>query len=144
VKALDTNVLVRYLVQDAPTQGRKAAAFLEGAATEGEQILVSNVVLCETVWVLDSAYGYDKEEIEDVIGKLMIAARCDVSFRGQGRRHHGLRGLSNSPCRLLRLPDRPAACVAGMRVYSDLRSVLAKGTDVPAFVRTRPGRPSCG
>lgn len=74
MKALDTNVLVRYLVQDDPVQGRKAATFIEGAATAGEQILVSNVVLCETVWVLDSAYGYDKAEIETAIGKLMMAA----------------------------------------------------------------------
>ena len=45
MKALDTNVLVRYLVQDDPAQGRKAAAYIERAASEGEQILISNIVL---------------------------------------------------------------------------------------------------
>ena len=74
MKALDTNVLVRYLVQDDPAQGRKAASFIEGAATANEQILVSNIVLCETIWVLDSAYGYSKKEIEEVIGKLLLVA----------------------------------------------------------------------
>jgi predicted nucleic-acid-binding protein len=71
MKAMDTNVLVRYLVQDDAAQGRKAAAFIEGAAAEGEQILISNIVLCETVWVLDSAYGYSKTEIEQTLDKIL-------------------------------------------------------------------------
>ena len=71
MKALDTNVLVRYLVQDDPAQGRKAAAYIERAAEAGDQILISNIVLCETVWVLDTAYGYDKSEIEEAIDKLL-------------------------------------------------------------------------
>ena len=71
MKALDTNVLVRYLVQDDPAQGRKAAAYIQAAASAGEQILIGNIVLCETVWVLDSAYGYPKPEIEAAIEKLL-------------------------------------------------------------------------
>jgi predicted nucleic-acid-binding protein len=74
VKALDTNVLVRYLVQDDPAQSRKAAAYIEGAADAGDQILISHIVLCETVWVLDSAYGYDKFEITSTIEKLLQSA----------------------------------------------------------------------
>jgi len=71
MKALDTNVLIRYLVQDDPKQGRKAAAYIEGAAASGEQILISNIVCCETVWVLDSAYGYSKAEIESTLEKIL-------------------------------------------------------------------------
>lgn len=71
MKAVDTNVLVRYLVQDDPVQGRKAAAYIEQAAEAEEQILISNIVLCETVWVLDSAYEYTKAEIELAIEKIL-------------------------------------------------------------------------
>jgi predicted nucleic-acid-binding protein len=71
MKALDTNVLVRYLVQDDPAQSRRAATYIESAAATGEQILIGNIVLCETVWVLDSAYGYSKREIEGAIEKLL-------------------------------------------------------------------------
>ena len=74
MKALDTNVLIRYLVQDDPSQSRKAAAYIEGAASAAEQILISNIVLCETAWVLDSAYGYAKLEIEGAIEKLLQSA----------------------------------------------------------------------
>jgi len=71
MKALDTNVLIRYLVQDDPGQGRKAAAYIEGAAAADEQILISNIVLCETVWVLDAAYGYSKTEVQAALEKLL-------------------------------------------------------------------------
>jgi predicted nucleic-acid-binding protein len=74
MKALDTNVLIRFLVQDEPVQGRKAAAYIESAASAGEQILISNIVLCETVWVLDSAYGFAKEEIQSAVEKLLQTA----------------------------------------------------------------------
>ena len=60
MKAVDTNVLVRYLVQDDPRQGKRAADFIEAAGTGGEQILIGNIVLCEMVWVLESAYGYSR------------------------------------------------------------------------------------
>jgi predicted nucleic-acid-binding protein len=71
VKAVDTNVLVRYLVQDDPVQGRKAASFIENAAANDDRILIGNIVLCEMVWVLDSAYGYSKMEIHACIEKLL-------------------------------------------------------------------------
>jgi predicted nucleic-acid-binding protein len=74
MKALDTNILIRYLVQDDPVQSRKAATHIENAAAAGDQILISDIVLCETVWVLDSAYGYEKMEIAGAIEKLLQSA----------------------------------------------------------------------
>ena len=74
MKAVDTNVLVRYLVQDDPRQGRRAADFIETAGSGVEQILIGNIVLCELVWVLESAYEYKKAEIADTIEKTLQAA----------------------------------------------------------------------
>jgi predicted nucleic-acid-binding protein len=53
---LDTNVLVRYLVQDDAAQARAAAATIEGAASRGDGLFLAAVTLCELVWVLESAY----------------------------------------------------------------------------------------
>ena len=71
MKGVDTNVLVRYLVQDDPAQGEKAAAFIESADQTGEPLLIGNVVLCELVWVLSSAYGYARTEIANVMEKIL-------------------------------------------------------------------------
>jgi predicted nucleic-acid-binding protein len=57
VRALDTNVLVRYLVRDDPVQTAKADEVL------AERALVTPTVLLETVWVLASFYRRSRGEI---------------------------------------------------------------------------------
>jgi predicted nucleic-acid-binding protein len=56
--AVDTNVLVRLLVADDPTQTRRALSFLETR----RPLWVSTVVLVETVWVLTAVYGWSKAQ----------------------------------------------------------------------------------
>jgi predicted nucleic-acid-binding protein len=55
VLAIDTNVVVRFLVADDPVQAAKARTLLET-----EAIQVSVTVMMETEWVLRSAYGFDR------------------------------------------------------------------------------------
>jgi predicted nucleic-acid-binding protein len=57
--AVDTNVLVRLLVADDPSQTRRALAYLEAH----RPLWVSTVVLVETVWVLTAVYGWSKAQI---------------------------------------------------------------------------------
>jgi predicted nucleic-acid-binding protein len=57
--AVDTNVLVRLLVADDPTQTRRALAYLEAR----RPLWVSIVVLVETIWVLAAVYGWSKAQI---------------------------------------------------------------------------------
>ena len=54
--ALDTNVLVRFLVVDDKAQSAKAARLVERTVASNETLFVSDVVICETVRVLLSAY----------------------------------------------------------------------------------------
>jgi predicted nucleic-acid-binding protein len=71
VKGLDTNILVRYIVQDDPPQGEQVTQFIEKTVADGETCFINNIVLCELVWVLESVYRYSKEEIADVLEKLL-------------------------------------------------------------------------
>lgn len=59
---LDTNVLVRFLVQDDPAQARAATAVLDGL-TEAEPGFIGREVLVELFWVLRSAYGFEKDAL---------------------------------------------------------------------------------
>jgi predicted nucleic-acid-binding protein len=52
VIALDTNVLVRYIVRDDEPQAAMATALIETECTTETPGLVTLVVLCELVWVL--------------------------------------------------------------------------------------------
>jgi predicted nucleic-acid-binding protein len=73
VIALDTNVLVRFLVEDDATQTARAAALIEGVTQTGERLFVSDVVVCELVWVLDAAYRVRRGEIGSTLAALLRA-----------------------------------------------------------------------
>ena len=68
---LDTNVLVRYLTQDDPDQSKKASAIIEDAATKGEKLLIHPVVLCELVWVLETAYRCGRDDVATTLDRIL-------------------------------------------------------------------------
>jgi predicted nucleic-acid-binding protein len=73
VIALDTNVLVRFLVQDDEAQSAAANALIEETLTREEGLFVSDVVMCETVWVLGTSYRVRKPEIVAILRDLLRA-----------------------------------------------------------------------
>jgi len=75
VKGLDTNVLVRYLVQDDLEQWRLADDYIKRAKVENETCFINNIVLCELVWVLKTSYKLSRDEI---IGILETILRTDA------------------------------------------------------------------
>jgi len=79
VNGLDTNVLVRYLTQDDPRQAAVATRQIEAAAAKGEKMLIQPLVLCELVWVLDSAYGFGKAEILPVLERILRTAQFEIA-----------------------------------------------------------------
>jgi len=60
--AVDTNVLVRVLVDDATAPDQCRAA--RQAVSEAGEVFVSQVVQIETVWILVSAYGLSKTRLQ--------------------------------------------------------------------------------
>ena len=76
---LDSNVLVRFLVEDDQAQSAKAARLVARAMATGETLFVSEVVICETVWVLLSAYRVSRAEVADVLARLFKASH--LTFR---------------------------------------------------------------
>ncbi|WP_420429520.1 PIN domain-containing protein [Kordiimonas sp.] len=67
--AIDTNVLLRYLLQDDDVQAVKASKLLSGP----DRVLVTDVVLVETLWTLrGKKYKLQKDELVDVILALFM------------------------------------------------------------------------
>jgi len=65
--AIDTNVLLRYLLDDDAKQSKKASAIITGS----DNVLITDIVLIETVWTLKGRkYKLDKESIIKVINTL--------------------------------------------------------------------------
>lgn len=74
---IDTNVLVRFLVQDDPGQARIADELM-GALTEDAPGFVCREVMVELVWVLERAYRLTREQIVAAVEGLLEARELRV------------------------------------------------------------------
>jgi predicted nucleic-acid-binding protein len=68
---VDANVLVRFLTDDPPEMAERAMRLLERVQRGGIRVKIHAVVVAETVWVLDSFYGYSRDRIADTIVPLL-------------------------------------------------------------------------
>ena len=67
MKSVDTNVLVRALTGDDPAQSPAARGFIR----ESGPVWVSQVVLVETIWVLDSVYDCGKPQLVEALNRII-------------------------------------------------------------------------
>ena len=71
--ALDTNVVLRALVQDDPVQTEVAGRYFRRADAGEFRLFISTVVLCELEWVLESHYRLRRSEIVDAMESLLLS-----------------------------------------------------------------------
>lgn len=63
--AVDTNVIVRFLVRDDDKQAEAARRRLKLAEDRRERLRIPLLVVLETIWVLESAYDKTRAEVLD-------------------------------------------------------------------------------
>ncbi len=99
---LDTNVVIRYLVQDDLKQSEIANRIIEKAAAEEKILKISQVSLCEIVWVLERCYSASKKEIIGVLKQLLQTQQVLIEHDAVARQalrdfeHHA--GVDFSDC----------------------------------------------
>lgn len=79
--ALDTNVLVRYLVRDDDKQLALAKKLIRAALAAGETLFMPITVALELEWVLRSNFKFSKEEVTDTLASLLAAS--ELSFESE-------------------------------------------------------------
>jgi predicted nucleic-acid-binding protein len=72
MKALDTNVLVRFLVRDDEQQAKTIYRIFKQAESDKEALFVPLLVVLETIWVLESVYKIPRQEILGSINELIL------------------------------------------------------------------------
>jgi len=72
MKSLDTNVIIRFLVNDDREQAEAVKRILLDAEEKGESFFISDPVMLETIYVLDSVYEYQRGEILDAIESMLL------------------------------------------------------------------------
>jgi predicted nucleic-acid-binding protein len=87
--ALDTNVLIRYLVADDAPQFAAAKRLIRRALDADESLFVPVSVALELEWVLRSRFAFSKDEIVTTFTQLLMAA--ELGFESEGAIEHALR-----------------------------------------------------
>jgi predicted nucleic-acid-binding protein len=82
VIGLDTNVLLRYLIQDHPVQSPKATIFIRQLSAHAPGF-VSMVALAELAWVLERTYRFKREEIAAAVQRLLGTSTLVVESEPQ-------------------------------------------------------------
>ncbi|MFO7769535.1 MAG: type II toxin-antitoxin system VapC family toxin [bacterium] len=112
--ALDTNVLVRILVKDDPEQTKRGVQLVRKTERRDERFHVSEIVLCEVVWVLRAVYGFGRKEVAEALLKLVSSRQ--LVFNAPDRLHRALRayeaGKGDFADYLIREDARAAGCDA--------------------------------
>lgn len=70
--ALDTNIIIRFLVCDDEKQAQLVYRRFQQAERRRELFFVSLLVMLETIWVLESLYDLARGEILNSIEDLML------------------------------------------------------------------------
>jgi predicted nucleic-acid-binding protein len=74
---VDTNVVVRHLTADPPAMAKRATALLN----EGSELFLADLVVAETIYVLESFYEVSREQIATTIRSLLAFDSISVVDR---------------------------------------------------------------
>ncbi|MBL7180875.1 MAG: type II toxin-antitoxin system VapC family toxin [Desulfobacterales bacterium] len=72
MKALDTNVLIRFLTKDDEQQAKTIYRMFKQAESGKKEFWVSLLVVLETLWVLESVYEIPRQEVLDSVNELLL------------------------------------------------------------------------
>jgi predicted nucleic-acid-binding protein len=80
---LDTNIILRYLLQDDPKQSRQANQIIDRQLSAQNPGFISLVTVLEIVWVLNSLLKRDPFQIASHIEHLLAADSLEVQNEQQ-------------------------------------------------------------
>jgi len=78
-RLLDTNLIVRYLVQDHEKHSKAAGKLFEACDRGDLVVVVLPAVLAECVFVLDSFYEHSRENIAAALSTLISSPGVEIS-----------------------------------------------------------------
>lgn len=73
---IDTNLIIRFLVNDNPQKASRVEKLLKGSPNSN---LLPDTVIAEIVWVLSSYYGLDKQSVVNKIRALVHVGSVDCN-----------------------------------------------------------------
>jgi uncharacterized protein len=105
---LDTNVIVRFLTGDHPAHSPRSRSLFARAAAGDVTLVVTDLALAETVWVLQSFYKLDRGAIAAALKDLIESA--DIEVQNKARLMSALRSFTQTDVNFV---DAYHAAIAG-------------------------------
>lgn len=96
MKAIDTNLLARFITGDDPDQARKVYNLFKKAATDNRTLFVPAVVIMELIWVLESRFSASRDEIIKTIGSILLMPVLQFEHQSAIQRFVRIAEMSNS------------------------------------------------
>jgi predicted nucleic-acid-binding protein len=126
---LDTNIVVRYLTHDDAHQTASAVRVMDSLSPDSPGFL-SLIVVAELVWVLEVAYRFKKNEIEQVLetllrSKELVIERAEIVAQALRKFSAGHADFTDcliersghaAECQYTVTFDQKAASAAGMKL----------------------------
>ena len=78
-RLVDTNLIVRYLVQDHDKHARAVGKLFDACDQGDLVVVVLPVVLAECVFVLESFYGHPRADIASALGRFISSPGVEIS-----------------------------------------------------------------
>ena len=75
---VDTNLFIRYLTNDDPALADRVEQLLDDAATGALQLVTTELVIAETVWVLESSYHLNNARIAPLVRGILATPGLEV------------------------------------------------------------------
>ncbi len=133
--ALDTNVIVRILVDDDPEQSAVARSLVGRALADGAALFVPAIVVCETVWVLSRSYRFPRVTVASAVLRLLTAEQLTIESRDEAERALGAYSRGQGDFADLLIRER--ATTHGAHAVATFDRALL---DLPGFVDPDPAR----
>jgi predicted nucleic-acid-binding protein len=81
MRFVDTNIFLRFLINDVPHQADACEALFRRAVAGEESLITSDMVIAEIVWVLESYYGLSRTDIRQKVEKILNTRNLDCAGR---------------------------------------------------------------
>ncbi len=106
MRALDTNVLVRFLMGDDEAQAKKVYRLFRKAEENKDEFYISALVVLEVVWVIESIYLVRRDKLlaslSDLLQMPIFKFEHDESIKSfiseAGKNHYDLSDLLIAHC----------------------------------------------
>lgn len=71
LRALDANVILRFLTDDVPEQATRCAVLLKRVEAGTEEVWLPELVLADVVWTLEKFYHQPKSQIRELLTPIL-------------------------------------------------------------------------